>query len=320
MSRRRSTPWIHRWSRLIIGAIAILGAVITGYLTINHFVGQPVACPTSGCESVLSSQYAKIGTLPLSLFGTLAYASMALFALGPLAVNSPQQKELRKKLEEWSWLLLLMGGVAMVVFSGYLMWLLAFKITALCIYCLASALFTVTMLLLTLWGREWPDLGQVFFTGIVVAVIALVGTLMLYSSITGANAKNSKDPFVVTTTSGAAEVALAEHLTSVGAKMYGAFWCPHCHDQKQLFGKEAFSKVNYIECDAKGPNGKPELCQAAKITGFPTWDVKGQRLSGTQSLLELGRVSAYKGPQSFKNEVEGAVAPGAASQSAPAVP
>lgn len=311
MSRRRSAPWIYRWSRLLIGAIAIVGAVVTGYLTISHFGGQPVACPTTGCESVLSSKYAQIGSLPLSLFGTLAYASMAFFALGPLAVTGVQQKELRRKLEDWSWLLLLIGATAMVVFSGYLMWLLAYKISAVCIYCLASAAFTVLMLLLTLFGRDWPDLGQVFFTGITVAIVAVVGTLMLYQSIVGSNvnAQNPNDPFAITTTSGPAEVALAGHLQSADAKMYGAFWCSHCHDQKQLFGKEAFSKINYIECDPKGPNAQPDLCKAAKIEGFPTWQIKGKVLTGTQPLVELGKVSAYSGPQNFKNKVEGAVAP-----------
>lgn len=29
-------------------------------------------------------------------------------------------------------------------------------------------------------------------------------------------------------------IALARHLYSIGAKMYGAFWCTHCNDQKQV--------------------------------------------------------------------------------------
>ncbi len=310
MSRRRSTPWIHRWSRFLIGGIAILGAVITGYLTISHFQGQAVACPTSGCDAVLSSKYAKLGNLPLSLFGTFAYASMALFSLGPLALGDSQQKDLRKKLEDWTWLLLLAGAIGMVVFSAYLMWLLFFKINAgLCIYCIASATFAASMLLLTLWGRAWPDIGQVFFVGIVVAVIAAIGTLMFYSNVAGGPQATTKEMLPVTTNSGPAELALAEHLTSVDAKMYGAYWCSHCHDQKQLFGKEAISKMPYIECDSNGPNAKPDLCNAAKVKSYPTWKIKGKEFPGTQALLELGKVSGYTGPQNFKNVVEGAIAP-----------
>jgi uncharacterized membrane protein len=313
MSRRRSTPWIHRWSRVLIGAIAIIGALTTGYLTLSHFQGQSVACPTSGCDAVLSSKYANIGGFPLSLFGTLAYSGMAILSLGPLAVNANQNKDLRKKLEESTWILLFIGAISMVVFSGYLMYLLFFKINAgICVYCLASATFTIAMLLLTIAGREWPDLGQIFFTGIIVAVIAGLGTLILYKAIVGnavPTANGSPELLPITTTSGPAEISLAEHLKAVNAKMYGAYWCPHCHDQKQLFGQEAFAKVPYVECDPNGPNAKPDLCKAAKVEGFPTWKIKDKSLSGTQSLTELAQVSAYSGPQTFKNVAEGSVAP-----------
>jgi uncharacterized membrane protein/glutaredoxin len=311
MSRRRSTPWIYRWSRVLIGAIAIIGALTTGYLTLSHFQGQSVACPTSGCDSVLSSQYAKIGGMPLSLFGTLAYMGMALFALGPLAVNATENKDLRKKLEESTWILLLIGAVSMVVFSGYLMFLLFFKINAgICIYCVASATFTVAMLLLTLIGREWPDLGQVVFTGIIVAVVAGLGTAIMYAGITGKTVPSAGSPDVlpITSTSGPAEIALAEHLRAVDAKMYGAYWCPHCHDQKQLFGQQAAGKFPYIECDSNGPNAQPDVCKAAGITGYPTWKIKDKSLSGAQALTELAKVSAYTGPQNFKNLPEGSLA------------
>src|SRR4028119_1082341 len=88
MSRRRqSTPWIHRWSRPLIGAIAVLGALVTAYLTAVKLSGNSAACPTSGCEQVLSSPYATVFGLPLALFGCLAYTSMAIFALAPLAVK-----------------------------------------------------------------------------------------------------------------------------------------------------------------------------------------------------------------------------------------
>lgn len=75
MTRRRSTPWIQRWSRPIIGAIAVLGAVLTAYLTVQSLTGQPVGCapgaePASGgCSNVLTSPYATVLGLPLSLFG-----------------------------------------------------------------------------------------------------------------------------------------------------------------------------------------------------------------------------------------------------------
>lgn len=34
--------------------------------------------------------------------------------------------------------------------------------------------------------------------------------------------------------------------------MYGAFWCSHCYDQKQMFGKEAMAEFPYVECYPEG--------------------------------------------------------------------
>ena len=43
-------------------------------------------------------------------------------------------------------------------------------------------------------------------------------------------------------------IELAKYLQSSGAIMYGAFWCPHCSRQKELFGKEAWKYISYVEC------------------------------------------------------------------------
>ncbi len=290
-----------------MAGIASVGAAVTGYLTIVKLTGDSTACPTNGCDIVLSSPYATVFGLPLALFGFLAYASMVVFAVAPLLVNSSKQEQLRSKLEDWTGLLLFAGGAAMMVFSGYLMYLLAFKIQAVCIYCIGSALLSATLFTLALIGREWQDIGQLFFTGILVGMLVLVGTTGIYASINNPALADRSTPgesgLAITTTSGAAEIALANHLKQAGAKMYGAFWCPHCHNQKQLFGKEAFQQINYIECDPKGKNPKPDLCKAAGVQGFPTWEINGKSVSGTQSLEELAALSGYQGPRNFQNSL-----------------
>ncbi|MBW4469477.1 MAG: hypothetical protein KME45_03630 [Stenomitos rutilans HA7619-LM2] len=103
----------------------------------------------------------------------------------------------------------------------------------------------------------------------------------------------------VTTSSSAAAIALAKHLKSIGAKMYGAYWCPHCHEQLQLFGKKAVAQLPYVECAEGGKNARPALCKAAKIEGYPTWKIKGKTYEGTQDLLDLANVSGYKGARNF---------------------
>lgn len=80
---------------------------------------------------------------------------------------------------------------------------------------------------------------------------------------------------------------IAQCLTDKGVKFYGAFWCPHCHDQKELFG-DAMQYIDYIECDARGENSDPEACLSANITSYPTWIFPGQeRLVGARNVEEL---------------------------------
>ena len=307
MKRKRSIPWIHRWSRPLMAGIASVGAAVTGYLAIVKLTGNSTACPTNGCDLVLSSPYATVFGLPLALFGFFAYASMIVFALIPLLVNSSKQAQLRSTLENWTGLLLFAGGTAMTVFSGYLMYLLAFKIQVVCIYCVGSALLSATLFTLALIGREWQDIGQLFFTAIVVGMLVLIGTTGIYASVNNPALADRSTPgesgLPITTASGTAEIALAKHLKQVEAKMYGAFWCPHCHEQKQLFGQEASQSINYIECDPKGKKPQPELCEAAKIESFPTWKIKGKSVSGTQSLEELATMSGYQGARNFRNSI-----------------
>jgi thiol-disulfide isomerase/thioredoxin len=92
---------------------------------------------------------------------------------------------------------------------------------------------------------------------------------------------------------------LAAHLRKINAKMYGAYWCPHCKHQKDMFGDDGFRPITYIECDPKGTNAKPDLCRAANIKGYPTWEIKGKFYPGTQSLEELATLSGYQGNTKF---------------------
>lgn len=305
MKRKRPVPWIYRWSRFLIAAIASLGAAITAYLTVVKLAGGSAACPVSGCDRVLSSPYATVFGLPLPLFGFLAYTSMGVMAVAPWLTQPETKNKLRSKLTDSTWLLLLVGATAMMIFSGYLMYLMAFEIKSLCVYCIASAIFSLSLFVLTLIGRRWEDIGQAFFTIIVVGIITLVGTLGVYANVNNPTAITKSGSvetgYEIKTISGAAEIALVQHLNQVGAKMYGAFWCPHCQNQKQLFGKEAVTQLNYIECDPKGKNARPDLCQAANIQGFPTWEINGKFYQEEKTLQELADLSGYKGTRNFQN-------------------
>lgn len=325
-SKRRSVPWIQRWSRPMIGAIAIAGAILTAYLTITKLTGGEVACGATsdaatmatGCKGVLDSPYATVFGLPLSLFGFLAYGSMSVASLGPLLIQPEGKKSFRKQLDEWTWLFLLAGGTSMAVFSGYLMYILATELQSVCYYCIGSAVFSLSLMGLSIFGREWDEVGQLFFIPIVVAMITLVGTLGVYAPLnqpTNADGRilietattRPTPPYgwEVTTESGQAEIELAKHLTAVDAKMYGAFWCPHCYDQKQVLGKEATQEITYIECDPSGKNPQPDVCQAAEIQSYPTWEINGEKLAGAQLPETLAEETGYTGLTDWKYTIPG---------------
>ncbi len=300
MRSKRSKPWIHRNSRFIIAGIAAVGSAITAYLLIERLTGGTVICPVDGCDNVLNSAYATILGLPLALFGFLAYAGMGTMAIAPWLINPDSQKELRSQLENWSWLLMFVGGVSMTIFSSYLMYIMAFEIKSLCLYCIGSAVCSLSLFILALIGRNWEDIGQLIFIAIIVGMITMVGTFAVYAPIHSPTA-SEPNVYGVPTTSTPAKVALAEHLTEVGAKMYGAYWCSHCQDQKKLFGQEAVSKLNYIECDSKGKNAQPNLCVTAGIKAYPTWEISGKLQEGVVSLENLAKLSSYNGATNFDN-------------------
>lgn len=94
-------------------------------------------------------------------------------------------------------------------------------------------------------------------------------------------------------------MALARHLTAIGARVYTAYWCPHCQTQKAMFGAEAVAKLNVIECAAERPNSRQELCKAKRIKALPTWEINGRMETGVQTLEQLANWSGYRGSRLF---------------------
>lgn len=72
---------------------------------------------------------------------------------------------------------------------------------------------------------------------------------------------------------------------------YGAFWCPHCQEQKALFGKSA-KLLPYVECSTPDGQDQTPICKEKQITQYPTWQLpNGERREGTLPLQELSDIS-----------------------------
>ena len=79
----------------------------------------------------------------------------------------------------------------------------------------------------------------------------------------------------------------AKCLAAKQVKMYGAYWCPHCAEQKEMF-EASFQFVPYVECGVPGSREEAASCKDAGIKHFPTWQfADGERREGTQPLQSL---------------------------------
>jgi glutaredoxin len=135
------------------------------------------------------------------------------------------------------------------------------------------------------------------FFGIVLLVAFICGG----SAVEQPKSSQGENSIVIESSSGRSELLLAQHLAKIHAKVYTAYWCPHCHDQLSLFGVQAAQQLERVECDPQGKDAQPLLCEEVQIESYPTWIINGQRHLGTQSLEALANASGYEGPRQFKN-------------------
>jgi thiol-disulfide isomerase/thioredoxin len=85
---------------------------------------------------------------------------------------------------------------------------------------------------------------------------------------------------------------LAQCIKDKGAVFYGAFWCPHCQNQKATFGKSA-KLLPYTECSTPDGQGQMAVCTDAGVESYPTWKfADGSTLSGEQSIEILAEKTA----------------------------
>lgn len=113
---------------------------------------------------------------------------------------------------------------------------------------------------------------NIFIGSVVVAVLVLVGAGFYYSKQAAVPGKYD---------------AFAQCIADSGAIFYGAFWCPHCQNQKAMFGKSA-KLLPYVECSTANGRGQLEVCKDAGVTGYPTWVFADEsRLGGEVSLETL---------------------------------
>lgn len=114
--------------------------------------------------------------------------------------------------------------------------------------------------------------GTIVIAGVAVAMVALIGYVAM-------NSESSSVPGKLDT--------FAQCLGEKGVTFYGAFWCPHCQEQKRDFGSSA-KFLPYVECSLPDGRTRTPICIEKGIESYPTWDfADGTRVTGNMNLEEL---------------------------------
>jgi uncharacterized membrane protein len=131
---------------IILAVLDTMGLVVAGYLSVVELSGGVPACGIiKGCEEVALSEYARVGGVPVAVFGVVL--SVVLLAL---AVAWWKTDIYGLLLAHYA--LSLVG----VIFDGYFLYLQVFVIQAVCIWCVT---YEITLLLrfliaLIVWYRQ----------------------------------------------------------------------------------------------------------------------------------------------------------------------
>ena len=117
-------------------AVATAGLGIAAYLTVVHYTGAAPACAIAhGCEVVQSSAYAKLAGVPVALLGLLGYIAILAGLL--------RDDEAGRTATA----LIALAGAG---FSLWLTYVEVFRLEAICIWCVGSAVCMVALAGLTI--------------------------------------------------------------------------------------------------------------------------------------------------------------------------
>lgn len=250
--------------------------VLTAYLTAVNWLGAtPLYCvKESSCDIVQSSRWSTLLGLPLSFWGFLTYAALTALVW-------------RMRRRRSTWVYATFVACIGVGISIYLTAISVFVIDAICVYCLASFVILTAIFGLLCWDKPEHIQGfqwRAWFPTTALSAVLVVSVLHLHYSGVFDPASGPEKPYLA---------ALANHLEKTGAKFYGAYWCPRCQDQKELFEASA-KRLPYVEC-SPGGRGSPAtaVCTAKNIDNYPTWIINGHRYVGVRAPEALATYSGF---------------------------
>jgi uncharacterized membrane protein len=265
-SRSRDIP------TALLGAVGL--ALTSGLLYFSLTRANLPYCGSgSSCDVVQSSRWSMFLGVPIVVWGWgvyLAITGSALFAKSTITRSR-------------SIIFFVTVGLAV---SLYLNAVSLWVIEAMCAYCLASLGIIISIFVLNWRSAARLELGSWRLGSSVIAGLLIAFMHLNYAGVFSPSA-GPEDPYLR---------ELAEHLTNAEAKFYGAYWCPHCQEQKLVFGSSA-KRLPYVECSPNGQKGpRATACVVQNIQNYPTWVIGGRHVDRVLSVAQLASYSGFQPP------------------------
>ena len=137
---RRTHPGV------ILAVLDVVGLLVAGYLSwVELGNGIPSCGPFHGCETVAMSSYARIGGIPVAVFGVILSVTLLMLAIAWVRSDKPGLLDLHYGLS-------LVG----VIFEIYFISVQMFILHAVCIWCATYGVSLVArfFVALAIWIRR----------------------------------------------------------------------------------------------------------------------------------------------------------------------
>jgi uncharacterized membrane protein len=137
-------PAVPRWPWIAGTALSVIGFGVAGYLTYEHYSSSTsLSCPAGGgivnCLKVTTSQYAKIGGVPVAVLGLVFFAVMIGIQSRPAWASTSPVMRIGRLL----WSLVGVGTAAWLIYVEL------FKVDAVCLWCTAVHVIAVLLFVVT---------------------------------------------------------------------------------------------------------------------------------------------------------------------------
>lgn len=146
-SAQGSVTWLRRiHPGALLASLDLVGLAIAGYLSAVELQGElPYCGPLKGCEEVARSEFARVGGIPVAVFGVALSVTLFLLAIAWMRSDGIELLAAHYGLS-------LLG----VVFEIYFTYVEVFVIGAVCVWCAGYGLSLVARfgVALAVWRRR----------------------------------------------------------------------------------------------------------------------------------------------------------------------